>query len=48
MAETEANEHSAASVSNEVTPLDEAISEAQTPLFGADGPEGCDEGHCWT
>jgi hypothetical protein len=28
-------------------PLDEAISEAQQPLF-ADGPEGCDDGYCWT
>jgi len=32
-------------------PLDEAIAEAQPPLFdpaGADGPPSCDEGHCWT
>lgn len=29
-------------------PLDEAIAEAQTPLFAYDGPEGCDEGYCWT
>jgi hypothetical protein len=29
-------------------PLDEAIGEAQTPLFTNDGPEGCDSGHCWT
>lgn len=29
-------------------PLDEAIAEAQTPLFDLDGPEGCDEGYCWT
>ena len=29
-------------------PLDEAIAEAQTPLFTHDGPEGCDEGYCWT
>jgi hypothetical protein len=28
-------------------PLDEAVIEAQTPLFH-DGPEGCDEGYCWT
>jgi len=28
-------------------PLDEAIEEAQATLF-ADGPEGCDEGYCWT
>jgi hypothetical protein len=28
-------------------PLDEAIEEAQPTLF-ADGPEGCDEGYCWT
>ncbi len=28
-------------------PLDEAIDEAQTPLFG-DSPESCDEGYCWT
>lgn len=27
-------------------PLDEAIVEAQASLF--DGPEGCDEGYCWT
>lgn len=29
-------------------PLDEAVAVAQTPLFGEEGPEGCDEGHCWT
>lgn len=30
-------------------PLDEAIGEAQDSLFGCpDGPESCDEGHCWT
>lgn len=31
-------------------PLDKAIGEAQAPLFfdGDDGPEGCDEGYCWT
>lgn len=29
-------------------PLDEAITEAQTPLFDGDGPEGCDDGGCWT
>jgi hypothetical protein len=29
-------------------PLDEAVGEAQTPLFTHDGPEGCDSGHCWT
>ena len=29
-------------------PLDEAIAEAQPSLFGEEGPEGCDEGHCWT
>lgn len=30
-------------------PLDEAINEAQEPLFRLnDGPEGCDEGYCWT
>lgn len=28
-------------------PLREAVGEAQTPLF-AEGPEGCDEGYCWT
>lgn len=28
-------------------PLDEAVAEAQSPLF-PDGPEGCDEGYCWT
>jgi hypothetical protein len=29
-------------------PLDEAIGEAQTPLFEADGPQSCDSGYCWT
>lgn len=29
-------------------PIGEAITEAQAPLFDMDGPEGCDEGHCWT
>lgn len=31
-------------------PLDEAVAEAQPSLFptGADGPDTCDEGHCWT
>jgi hypothetical protein len=29
-------------------PLDQAITEAQPSLFGADGPETCDGGHCWT
>lgn len=31
-------------------PLDEAIPEAQPSLFpmADDGPESCDEGHCWT
>jgi hypothetical protein len=32
-------------------PLDEAIPEAQPALFdtaATDGPETCDEGHCWT
>lgn len=29
-------------------PLDEAIAEAQPTLTAAEGPEGCDEGHCWT
>ncbi len=29
-------------------PLDEAIAVAQPSLFAPDGPEGCDEGHCWT
>lgn len=29
-------------------PLDEAIDEAQEPLFAIEGPEGCDEGYCWT
>lgn len=29
-------------------PIEEAISEAQTPLFGeTEGPEGCDSGGCW-
>ena len=31
-------------------PLNEAVAPAQEPLFRNeyDGPEGCDEGHCWT
>jgi PP-loop superfamily ATP-utilizing enzyme len=29
-------------------PLEEAINEAQVPLFGEDGPEECDSGYCWT
>lgn len=29
-------------------PLDQAVAEAQSTLFGPDGPETCDEGHCWT
>ena len=29
-------------------PLDEAITEAQPALCAADGPEACDDGHCWT
>jgi len=28
-------------------PLDDAIGEAQAPLF-ANGPESCDDGYCWT
>jgi hypothetical protein len=29
-------------------PLDEAITQAQPTLFAPDGPETCDDGHCWT
>ena len=29
-------------------PLAEVVTEAQTPLFAADGPESCDDGYCWT
>jgi 3'-phosphoadenosine 5'-phosphosulfate sulfotransferase (PAPS reductase)/FAD synthetase len=29
-------------------PLDEAIAEAQDTLPWGEGPEGCDEGYCWT
>lgn len=29
-------------------PLDEAIAEAQDTLPWPEGPEGCDEGYCWT
>jgi hypothetical protein len=29
-------------------PLADAIIEAQTPLFDADGPSSCDSGYCWT
>lgn len=29
-------------------PLDVAVGEAQTPLFFEEGPEGCDDGACWT
>jgi hypothetical protein len=30
-------------------PLDQAVPEAQPTLtWSDDGPEGCDEGHCWT
>lgn len=29
-------------------PLADAIGEAQAPLFTDDGPEGCDDGNCWT
>jgi PP-loop superfamily ATP-utilizing enzyme len=36
-------------LSDRLRPLDEAIFEAQEPLnFEQDGPEGCDEGYCWT
>jgi hypothetical protein len=34
-------------LSDWLRPLDDAVTEAQTPLFH-DGPEGCDEGYCWT
>lgn len=36
-------------LSDKLKPLDQAISEAQStlPMFD-DGPEGCDEGYCWT
>jgi hypothetical protein len=29
-------------------PLDEAITEAQPAPCAPDGPEACDDGHCWT
>jgi PP-loop superfamily ATP-utilizing enzyme len=36
-------------LSDRLRPLDEAITEAQEHLpFEASGPEGCDEGYCWT
>ena len=36
-------------LSDRLRPLDEAITEAQEPLeFQESGPEGCDEGYCWT
>jgi hypothetical protein len=35
-------------LTDRLRPLDEAIGEAQTPLFTDDGPEGCDDGNCWT
>lgn len=35
-------------LTDRLRPLDEAIGEAQEPLFHEDGPEQCDEGYCWT
>lgn len=36
-------------LTDRLRPIDEAIGEAQEPLFvDNDGPEGCDEGYCWT
>ena len=35
-------------LTDRLRPIDEAIGEAQSPLFMPDGPEGCDEGYCWT
>jgi hypothetical protein len=40
--------HGALTLSDTRRPLRSSIPEAQTALFDMDGPEGCDEGHCWT